>query len=109
MSDEDVAARIRAAVDDVDADSGVEPDWVRHREPSKSPTAVYSVRIPVERIEELRELAASRGVQPTALTRAWVLAHLDATRDADEYTRRWDREVRAAAEHLQRLLDERPG
>jgi hypothetical protein len=109
MSDKDVAARIQAAVNDVDADAGVEPDWVRHREPSKSPTAVYSIRIPVERIEELRELAASRGVQPTALIRAWVLAHLDAARDAGEYTRRWDRELRAAAEHLQRLLDERPG
>jgi len=48
-------------------------------------------------------------VQPTALIRAWVLAQLDAARDADEYTRRWDRKVRAAAEHLQRLLDERPG
>jgi len=109
MGDEDVAARIAAAVADVDADPDVEPRWVRHREPSKSPTAVYSVRIPVERIEELRELAASRAVQPTALIRAWVLAHLDAAREADEYTRRWDREVRAAAEHLQRLLDERPG
>ena len=109
MGEEDVAARVRAAVNDVDAAPDVEPDWVRHREPSKVPTAVYSVRIPVERIAELRELAASRGVQPTVLIRAWVLARLDAARDAGEYTRRWDREVRAAAEHLQRLLDERPG
>ena len=57
----------------------------------------------------LHRPAASRGVQPTALIRAWVLAQLDAARDADEYTRRWEREVRAAAEQLQRLLDERPG
>lgn len=109
MGDDDLAARLAAAVADVERDPDTEPNWVRHREPSKSPTAVYSVRIPVERIEELRELAASRGVQPTALIRAWVLAQLDAAREADEYTRRWDREVRAAAEHLQRLLDERPG
>lgn len=108
MADRDVDARVAAAVADVEADQGVEPNWVRHREPSKSPTAVYSGRIPVERIEELRELAASRGMQPTALIRGSVLAHLDAVKD-DEYARRWEREVRATAQHLQKLLDERPG
>ena len=44
MGDEDVAARVQAGVNDLDAAADVEPDWVRHREPSKSPTAVYSVR-----------------------------------------------------------------
>jgi len=109
MTEKNLADRLAAAVADVNEGEGDEPNWVRHRQPSKSPTAVYSVRIPVDRIEELRALAAERGVQPTALIRAWVLAHLDAAGDADEYAQRWEREVRATAQHLQRLLDERPG
>jgi CRISPR-associated Cas5-like protein len=51
-------------------------------------TAVYSVRIPVERIEELRQLAAERDVQPTALIRTWVLAQLDAARSPEDYAQR---------------------
>ena len=82
---------------------------MRYKEPSKSPAAVYSVRIPVERIEELRQLAAALNVQPTALIRTWVLAQLDAAKGADDYTQRWEREVRATTEHLRKLLDERPG
>jgi Arc/MetJ family transcription regulator len=109
MADKDLADRIEMAVADAEAGGDAEPAWVRHREPSSSPTAVYSVRIPVDRLEELRELAAARGVQPTALIRAWVLAHLDSAREADDYAQRWEREVHAATEHLRRLLQERPG
>ncbi len=42
MGDDDVAARLAAAVADVadvERDPGTEPNWVRHRGPSKSPTA----------------------------------------------------------------------
>jgi hypothetical protein len=62
-----------------------------------------------DRIEELRQLAAERGVQPTALIRVWVLAQLDAARSRDDYVQRWEREVRATADQLRKLLDERPG
>jgi hypothetical protein len=65
-------------VEDAEAMPDEELEWTRHREPAKSPTAVYSVRIPVDRIEELRQLAAERGVAPTALIRSGVLAQLDA-------------------------------
>jgi hypothetical protein len=67
-------------------------------------TTVYRIRI-----EELRQLAAERGVQPTALIRVWVLAQLDAARSRDDYVQRWEREVRATADQLRKLLDERPG
>lgn len=66
------------------------------------------VRIPVERIEELRQLAAARNVQLTALIHTWVLAQLDAAKGADDYTQRWEREIRTTTQHLQKLLDERP-
>jgi len=88
--------------------SDEELKWTRYREPANSPTAVYSVHIPVDRIEELRQLAADRDVQPTALIRTWVLAQLDAARSPDDYVQCWERDVRATAEQLRKLLDEFP-
>ncbi|MBA2472720.1 MAG: hypothetical protein DLM61_17955 [Pseudonocardiales bacterium] len=109
MADKELLDRLAAAVEDAAATPDEELEWTRHREPAKSPTAVYSVRIPVERIEELRQLAAERDVQPTALIRTWVLAQLDAARSPETYAQRWERDVRATAEQLRKLLDERPG
>ncbi|RSM45513.1 hypothetical protein DMA12_13705 [Amycolatopsis balhimycina DSM 5908] len=106
MTDKELRDRIAEAAG---ADPDAEVDWTPHREPSKSPTAVYSVRIPVDRIEELRRLATERGVQPTALIRAWVLAQLDAARAGDEGARQWENDVRATIDHLRALLDERTG
>jgi hypothetical protein len=54
--------RVATAVEDAEATLDGELDWTRHRQPAKGPTAVYSVRIPVERIEELRQSAAECGV-----------------------------------------------
>lgn len=109
MADQELTKRLAAAVADAEANPDVEPEWVRHQRPARAPSAVYSVRIPVDRIEELRALAAIRGVAPTALIRRWVLAQLDAAKDSDEYAQRWERDVRATAAHLQELLDQRPG
>ncbi|MGH3550935.1 MAG: hypothetical protein ACRDQU_23005 [Pseudonocardiaceae bacterium] len=63
----------------------------------------------MDRIEELRLLAAERDVQPTALIRTWVLAQLDAAGSPEDYPQRWEPDVRATVEQLRRLLDERPG
>ncbi|MGH3840532.1 MAG: hypothetical protein ACRDS0_03670 [Pseudonocardiaceae bacterium] len=109
MADKEILERIAAAVEDAEATPDEELDWTRHREPAKAPTAVYSVRIPVDRIEELRRLAAERDVQPTALIRTWVLTQLDAARSPGDYVQRWERDVRTTAERLRKLLDERPG
>ena len=108
MTDQELVKRLADAIADAEVNSDVEPDWVRHQRPASAPTAVYSVRIPVDRIEELRELAATRGVAPTALIRRWVLAHLDAIKGSDEYARQWERDVRATAAHLQELIDQLP-
>jgi hypothetical protein len=63
MADE----RVAEAAWDVDV------EWVKHEVPPRNPSAVHSVRIPADRIKQLRRVAAERGVQPTALIRTWVL------------------------------------
>ncbi len=85
MADKDLLARIAAAVEDAEAAPDEELEWTRHREAAKSPTAVYSVGNPIDRIE------------------------LDAARSPEDYAQRWERDVRATAEQLRKLLDERPG
>ena len=45
--------------------------------PPKQPSQVYSIRVPVERLEQLRNLAEQRHVAPSALIREWVLERLD--------------------------------
>ncbi len=44
---------------------------------------VYSIRVPVERLEQVRCLAKERGVAPTAMLREWVLTQLDAETGAE--------------------------
>jgi hypothetical protein len=48
------------------------------RRPAKDPSQVYSVRIPVGRLEQLRQRAAENGIAPSALMRQWVAERLDA-------------------------------
>ncbi len=50
----------------------------RRRHPPRDPAQVYSLRIPVAQLEQLRELAAGRRVSPSALMRQWVLERLAA-------------------------------
>ncbi|GAB3354382.1 hypothetical protein [Modestobacter lapidis] len=46
--------------------------------PARNPAQVYSVRIPLDRIDQLRAVAAERGTTPSALMRAWVVERLEA-------------------------------
>lgn len=57
-------------------------------QPPRSPSQVYSIRIPVERVEQLRKLAASRGVAPTKLIRDWVVERLDLANTVDRRSSR---------------------
>jgi hypothetical protein len=50
--------------------------FVRAR-PPKEPSQIYSVRLPVSSIEQLRQLAASEGEGTSSLLRAWILERLD--------------------------------
>lgn len=45
--------------------------------PAIDPSQVYSVRIPVSRLEELRALAERQGKRPSTMIRDWVLERLD--------------------------------
>jgi aryl-alcohol dehydrogenase-like predicted oxidoreductase len=49
----------------------------RRARPSREPAQVYSVRMPVDRIDQLRQVAERAGVSPTTLMREWVLERLD--------------------------------
>lgn len=55
-----------------------EPTGQRARAQAGDPSQVYSVRIPVDRLDQLRRLAEDRGIRPTALLRQFVLDRLDA-------------------------------
>jgi len=73
--------------------------------------AVYGLRLPTERIAQLRRIAGARGVEPSVLARSWVIEQLDRAEagDRNPETDRWERELRNATEQLRQLLDERPG
>jgi hypothetical protein len=49
----------------------------RARRQASDPSQVYTVRIPVDRLEELRRVAEQRGEAPSALLRRWALERLD--------------------------------
>ncbi len=45
---------------------------------SRGASQVYTIRMPVDRLEEIRRAAHELGEQPSALMRRWVLERLDA-------------------------------
>lgn len=49
--------------------------------PPRAPAQVYSVRIPVDRLVELKNLAESQNVPPSTMIRDWVLERLDSEKD----------------------------
>ena len=50
----------------------------RRSHPPREPAQVYSLRIPVGQLDQLRRLAADRHLTPSSLMRSWVLDRLDA-------------------------------
>ena len=50
--------------------------------PPRDPAQVYSLRMPVDRLEQLRQAAEQAGVSPSTLMRTWVLERLDAENPA---------------------------
>jgi hypothetical protein len=66
-------------VDRVEDEDNLEEDGQRYHRPRppKEPSQVYSVRIPVDRLEQLRRVAEQRHLPPSALLRDWVVQRLD--------------------------------
>ena len=108
--DKDLATILReeAAVAEAEEDSD-DDVWVRSRRPPKAPSMVYSVRIPVSRVEELRRVAAAAGMEPSAMVRHWVLERLDSELSEEGRTAE---QVKEALMHLLAALrrgsDDRP-
>jgi hypothetical protein len=74
--DDLLAAEAEAAEQFMDQED-LGPTYVP-RHPAKDPSQVYSVRIPVGRLDQLRRRAAGQGIAPSALMRQWVIERLDA-------------------------------
>lgn len=60
-----------------EAAAAVETPMVRNRVKAKEPSQVYSLRVPLDRLQELRERAEQQHVAPSVLMRRWVLDRLD--------------------------------
>ncbi len=73
---EEMAVALEAAEAEEDRE-GADEIYVRPKM-AREPSQVYSVRIPVARIEELRRVAERECVGPTTLMRTWVIDRLDA-------------------------------
>jgi hypothetical protein len=66
----------------------------RSKQPPSDPSQVYSIRIPVSRLEGIRSLAAKRGVLPTSMLRSWILERLDHEEQSAQVA---EREIRPTA------------
>ncbi|MGH4013996.1 MAG: hypothetical protein ACRDSL_08735 [Pseudonocardiaceae bacterium] len=105
--DRELLDRIAAEAEHAEATRDVELPY-RRRTGGTNP--VYGLRLPAERIEQLRRVAEARGVEPSVLARQWVIDQLDTVEQArDQVQERWERDLRATTDHLRQLLDERPG
>jgi hypothetical protein len=81
----------------------------RRKHPPRDPAQVYSLRIPVAQIEELRQLAADKGVTPSALMREWVLESMAAEKaGVPDALSVWERlrEILGSLEDAQRRLEQ---
>src|ERR1035437_10441798 len=80
----------------------------RRKHPPRDPAQVYSLRIPVAQIEELRQLAADKGVTPSALMREWVLERMAAEKaGVPDALSVWERlrEILGSLEDARRRLE----
>jgi hypothetical protein len=71
--DEEMAAAIERAEAEDTEESAV---YVRPV-PPKDAAQVYSIRVPVERLEQLRAIASDKGVPPSTLMRRWVIERIE--------------------------------
>lgn len=85
-----------------EAAANVETPMVRNRVKAKEPSQVYSLRIPMDRLEELRQRAEQQHVAPSVLMRRWVLDRLD--EEAEKGSRLEERRAALRAEHGEEAL-----
>jgi hypothetical protein len=84
MSEKDFTRELLEEAERIDREEIATPDedaegrwiFVRPRR-AKDPSQIYSLRLPVTVVEQIRVIAASKGEAPTALLRDWLIEHLD--------------------------------
>jgi hypothetical protein len=107
----EIAGLLAAEADEAERHADEEdhgPSYRRKHAP-RDPAQVYSLRIPVAQIEELRQLAADKGVTPSALMREWVLERLAAEKAGGPGAMSaWERvqEILSGLEGAQRRLEQ---
>jgi|GEM_PF-3271084 len=80
----------------------------KRTKPASDPSQVYSIRIPVSRLGELRRLADASGLQPSSMIRAWVLERLESENRGPADLTKMAEEVVAAASRLRAASRRRP-
>jgi|SRR5579885_3396578 len=73
------------------------------RRPSVDPSQVYSVRMPVAKLEQLRQLAAKAEMNPSSLMRQWILERLDEEAQGGREEKRLRRIIREEMERVSRV------
>lgn len=84
-SEQNVADILASEAEATEQGRDVDAYYVPDNRPPKDPAQVYSVRLPVDRLDELRQFATRQGVAPSALLRRWVIERLD--RELDHVSR----------------------
>lgn len=79
MSEPDLDQSLRALAQEAEStrEDTVPLTARRKTRRAEDPSQIYSVRIPVDRLEQLKHAAAIRGSTPSALIRELVVAFLD--------------------------------
>jgi len=77
MFEKNVAEFLADEAEAIEAHKDDEVSLVRSRRIPREPSQVYSLRVPVDKLEELRIHAESQHLAPSALMRLWVLERLE--------------------------------
>lgn len=56
---------------------GLDRPLYRSKNPPRQPAQVYTLRMPIDRLEQLRQVADEQRESPSTLMRRWVLERLD--------------------------------
>jgi len=72
------------------------------RRPAIDPSQVYSVRMPVGKLEQLRQLAAKAEMNPSSLMRQWILERLEEEASGGRDEKRLRRIIREEVERAGR-------
>lgn len=93
---------------DAEAREGEPPGRMHRARAEGRSSQVYTVRMPADRLEELRAVAEELGEQPSALMRRWVLERLDTERNEQPELADVRRSLTDALHRLEQISSKRP-